>query len=226
MTTLEASVRHLASRGYRKDRSELSRYMNGRRLPPRSFVELLYEAAAEQAGGEDALSITQHAVLSAHASAEPTLCKHCNRFKRSNNKLRRELRRLHRIRAGLEARLIAARKQPAPLPVPSPQGDRQQRAYDVVAANQIVGMAARIDAQQDHEAAVAMLRVSAEALTPFESAASLAILRHQQHDQLADELIQMYGRDQPEGQVIRAALELHAYGLPEDAGAMLRAAAR
>ncbi|MGO4755939.1 hypothetical protein AB4212_46340, partial [Streptomyces sp. 2MCAF27] len=66
---------------------------------------------------------------------------------------------------------------------------------------------------------------TSEVLTPLESAASLVLLRKQHRDRLADTLITIYGRDHPKRDVIRAALQLHEYGMADDAGAMLRAAA-
>ncbi|MFJ4636315.1 hypothetical protein ACIP69_11825 [Streptomyces hygroscopicus] len=232
--TLKEVAKPLAPRGYKKDVSELSRYRSGQRLPQRGFVIALHQTAAERAGGEDALGITLDDVLEVYVAAEQRPCQVCpdlhhriRRLRSRHRRLMRANRRLLESKAGLEAELADARRGTALLPVPPQQGDRQQRAYDVVAAKQMAAMTARLDSPDGDgsEAAVAMLRESAEVLTPLESAASLAVLRQEHQDQLADTFIQIYGRDQPEKQVIQAALELHQYGMPDDAGAMLRAAA-
>ncbi|MFE1931386.1 hypothetical protein ACFW95_13645 [Streptomyces sp. NPDC059474] len=233
VATLKEAAKLLASRGFKKDQSELSRYRNGQRLPQVEFVVALYKAAVERAGSEHAVGMSLDDVLEVYVAAEQRPCRGCpelhdriRHLRRRHRRLLRANRRLLLARAGLEAELHDARKQTALLPVPPQQGDRQRRAYDVAAATQMAAMVARLDSRNGSEAVVAMLRESAEVLTPFESAASLAILRHEHQDQLADTLIQIYGRDQPEKQVIRAALELHEYGMPDDAGAMLRASAR
>ncbi|QLH23200.1 hypothetical protein [Streptomyces sp. Rer75] len=230
--TLKEVAGALAPREYKKHVSELSRYRSGQRVPQRGFVIALHQTAVERAG-KDAVGLSLDDVLEVHVAAEQRPCQVCpdlrhriRRLRSRHRLLMRANRRLLESRAGLEAELADARKETAPLPVPPQQGDRQQRAYDVAAATQIVAMAARFDGEESSEAAVAMLRESSEVLTPLESAASLVVLRQEHQDQLADTLIQIYGRDRPEKQVIRAALELHEYGMADDAGAMLRAAAR
>ncbi|WP_431772229.1 hypothetical protein [Streptomyces cucumeris] len=230
--TLKDVARALVPCGYKKDVSELSRYRSGQRVPHRGFVIALHQTVVERAGGEDAVGISLDDVLEVYVAAEQRPCQVCpdlhhriHRLRSRHRQLMRANRRLLESRAGLQAELADARKGTAPLPVPPEQGDRQQRAYDVAAATQMIAMAARFDGGDSSEAAVAMLRESAEVLTPLESAASLALLRQEHQDQLADTLIQIYGRDRPENQVIRAALELYEYGMADDAGAMLRAAA-
>ncbi|MEU5925402.1 hypothetical protein [Streptomyces antimycoticus] len=222
----------LAPRGYKKNVSDLSRYWSGQRVPQQGFVIALHQTAAERAGGEGKLGISRDDVLEVYAAAEQRPCQVCpdlhhriRRLRSRHRRLMRANRHLLESRAGLEAELADARKETAPLPVPPSRGDRQQSAYDVAAATQIAAMAERFDSQERPGNVVAMLRQAAEVLTPLESAASLAVLRQEHRDQVADTLIQIYGRDQPEKQVIQAALELHEYGMPADAGAMLRAAA-
>ncbi|MFD5567171.1 hypothetical protein [Streptomyces cadmiisoli] len=74
------------------------------------------------------------------------------------------------------------------------------------------------------DAALTLLRQTTEILSPAEMASVLVLLRQQQHDLLADNLIHIYGRDQTDQDVLYAAHELHEQGLPKDAGAILRAA--
>ncbi|WP_413808064.1 hypothetical protein [Streptomyces sp. OE57] len=223
--TLAACARHLEHRGFKTNPGVISRYVNGDRLPPEGFITHLHAAAVEQAGSEEAVGITREEALAARAAAESWRCKTCPELRRTNHGLQHEVRELRRTKAGLERRLIAAQERVAHLPVPSSQGDRQQRASGVAAATQIAAMAEMLKERGDVEAALAMVLESAEVLSPPESAASLALLRQKRHDELADTLIQIYGRDKPEKLVIRAALELYEYGMADDAGAMLRAAA-
>jgi hypothetical protein len=50
------------------------------------------------------------------------------------------------------------------------------------------------------------------------------LLRQRQHDELADNLIHVYGRDQGDQDVLRVVLALHQQGAFDDAGAILHAA--
>ncbi|MEV6245444.1 hypothetical protein AB0M38_04460 [Streptomyces sp. NPDC051742] len=71
--------------------------------------------------------------------------------------------------------------------------------------------------------AVALIQDTAASLSPLESAAAIALLRDGQDD-LADTVIAINGRSRAEEDVMRIAVELHALGLADDAGAILRAA--
>ncbi|MBB4893846.1 hypothetical protein FHS39_002880 [Streptomyces olivoverticillatus] len=225
MPSLRRAAQHLATKGYTKDPSELSRYFNGERLPPEGFVQRLYETAVEEAGVA-AVGLTWEQVQEAHAGAEPSLCQTCPKLRRENRTLKGRLKKLRADKAGLESALAAAKERQAFLPVPSPTGDRQERARDVAAACQIIHRVEELQTRGEEGAAFDWVRETAELLTPAESAATLVLLRQQQEEQLAEALIQICGRDHPGDKVIRVALELHDYGLSEDAGAVLRAATR
>ncbi|GEK03802.1 hypothetical protein TNCT1_60780 [Streptomyces sp. 1-11] len=74
------------------------------------------------------------------------------------------------------------------------------------------------------EVALRLLRRSTEVLNPLETAEVLLLLRHRQHDELADNLIHVYGRDQGDQDVLHVALSLHEQGSFTDVGAILHAA--
>ncbi|MEN2420231.1 hypothetical protein AABB02_19280 [Streptomyces rimosus] len=221
--TLAHTADQLAERHYRKHPSEISRYLCGLRVPPLNFVHVMYDLAVERVGAE-AIAVTRQIICDVHAKAEPVLCKSCHRLRSQNRSLRDTAAQLRGEKAGLEAALADAQKQLAALPVPSDRGDRQRSAFDMAAARQIADRASRFHDQGNLGAALSLLRETAGVLTPLESAASLVVLRHRERNDLADSFLQMYGRDQPGTDVMRVALELHDYGLPDDAGALLRAA--
>ncbi|MEU9013041.1 hypothetical protein AB0D12_25430 [Streptomyces sp. NPDC048479] len=223
VATLEDAAELLASRGWRKDPSEISRYRRGRRKPPVGFVRLLHCLAVERAGRE-AVELTVDELLEIHTAAEPTICRTCTPIRQENERLRSE-----------RSRLVASQtNHPFPadgdmgastplLPVPFRAGDRQRSARDVAAARQLAATAVGFHGSGQTSHAISWLQDASTALTPLESAASIALLRQEQ-TQLADTVISIHGRSRTETDVIRIALELHEYGLPEDASALLRAA--
>ncbi|MBQ1096999.1 hypothetical protein KBY55_13055 [Streptomyces sp. b94] len=125
--------------------------------------------------------------------------------------------------AGSQTRLTA-QAAPGPLPVPRRRGDRQRMRRDVSAVRSLAMQAGELDANGRAEAALRLLRRSWEVLNPLETAGVLLLLRRQQHDELADNLIHVYGRDQGDQDVLHVALTLHEQGSPGDAGAILQAA--
>ncbi|MEU4209630.1 hypothetical protein AB0F13_06410 [Streptomyces sp. NPDC026206] len=223
------------------DSSGVYRYLSGKRVAPEAFIRKLYALAEKDAGGgADGLKPLQF-FLDLLQGAERKRCGNCVRLRQEvrelqgglaqaeteTSVLRSKVDELHVQGAGLEKALFAARQQAAMhLPVPHPRGDRQVHAQDVAAAKQIARRAQELQDQGDQGAALALLRETTEVLTPAESAATLVLLREQQQKQLVETLIHIYGRDQPEDNVIRVALELHDYGLLDDAGAVLRAAVK
>ncbi|MFD3826411.1 helix-turn-helix domain-containing protein [Streptomyces sp. NPDC058625] len=137
--------------------------------------------------------------------------------------LRMAVEELRAVRAGLRARL-AARAASGPLPVPRRRGDRQRMRKDVAAVRNLALQAGKLDADGRAGAALSLLRRSAEILNPLETAGVLLLLRQQQHDELANNLIHVYGRDQGDQDVLHVALTLHEQGSADDAGAILQAA--
>jgi chromosome segregation ATPase len=98
---------------------------------------------------------------------------------------------------------------------------REGRALKATARRAIrAGQRSRRAARAD----AALLRHSVEVLSPAETAALVCVLREGQLDELARTLIHIYGRDNPDLHVMRAAAQLHRHGAPDDAAALLRAA--
>ncbi|MFJ2303495.1 hypothetical protein [Streptomyces sp. NPDC087787] len=137
--------------------------------------------------------------------------------------LRVAIEELEAVRAGLRVR-PTARSSPGPLPVPRRRGDRQRMRRDLAAVRNLAEQAEKLDSDGRAGAALTLLRRSTEVLNPLETAGVVLLLREQQHDELADNLIHVYGRDQDDQDVLHVALALHEQGSPEDAGAMLQAA--
>ncbi|MFF5649834.1 hypothetical protein ACFY8N_15555 [Streptomyces collinus] len=127
------------------------------------------------------------------------------------------------IRAGQQSRL-AARADAALLPVPPRRGDRQQSSPEKRAALTVARQAEALQNGGRQDGALALLRHSVEVLSPAETAALVCVLREGQLDELAGTLIHIYGRDNPDPHVMRAAAHLHQHGASDDAAALLRAA--
>ncbi|MFC9588306.1 hypothetical protein ACFTUC_00585 [Streptomyces sp. NPDC056944] len=232
VSSLAEACQLLASRSWQKDPSELSRYRSGGRKPPIGFVEQLHALAVKKAGAE-IVGLGLDDVRRIHAAAEPTLCRTCTPLRQENARLQRENSRLitHQ-RTAAPRSPKADRPVPhttpvstAPLPVPARPGDRQRSARDIAAAQQLVATAADFHGSGQTSHAVSWLQEASASLSPLESAASIALLR-QQGTLLADTAIGIQGRSRPEKDVILIALELYEFGLPEDAGALLRAAVK
>ncbi|WP_416974932.1 hypothetical protein [Streptomyces sp. 4F14] len=138
--------------------------------------------------------------------------------------LKAERSELRATEAGLRADLAALRAQPL-LPVPRPPRDRQQRTKDTRAARQLVAQATELSSTGREDLASTLIRqTTAEVMTPAETALVVVGLRqHPGGDQLADDLIHVYGRDQEKEDVMAVAVELHDEGAADDAGAILRA---
>ncbi|MGW1163125.1 hypothetical protein ACWD48_34030 [Streptomyces sp. NPDC002519] len=130
---------------------------------------------------------------------------------------------LKATRAGLQARL-AVRASSTPLPVPRRRGDRQRRKNDVAATRLVAKQAGELHSGGRRDAALSLLRHTTEVLNHLETATLLRLLRREQEDSLADNLIHIYGRDQNDQDILHVALELHKQGATDDAGALLRAA--
>ncbi|MCX4823357.1 hypothetical protein OG883_26435 [Streptomyces sp. NBC_01142] len=222
--TLAAAARLFQERGYKTDRDAISRYLNGKRVPTLNFVTLMHAMAVDRMGSAAAVGLTREDVVKAHKHAEKSLCKTCSTLHGDNSDLRRENLRLKDSEAGLSKALAKARRRAMSLPVPPARGDRQRQESDVAGARHIANSAGQLRDRGRADAALAMLVDTVGTLTPLEGAASLAVLRAQQQAQLADALVHMYGREHPERDVIRIALELHKHGMADDAVALLRSA--
>ncbi|MFF8290342.1 hypothetical protein ACF068_14090 [Streptomyces sp. NPDC016309] len=224
VATLEEAAELLASKEWRKDPSEISRYCRGRRVPPWGFIEALHSLAVERAGSQ-AVAYTLVQLRALHHAAEPRICGTCTPMRRELERLRHENSRLLASVPSPLGRAAGGTGASAPLlPVPLPAGDRQQTARDIAAARQLAATALDLLGKGQISHALSWLQDASSALSPLESAASIALLREEQ-EQLANAAISIHGRRRNTEEIIRIALQLHEYGLPDDAGALLRAAA-
>jgi transcriptional regulator with XRE-family HTH domain len=126
--------------------------------------------------------------------------------------------------AGLRKGREAARAATL-LPVPPSAGDRQQREKAPAAAPGIIRRAEELVAGGRPDSVLALLRHTAEAYTPTEIALLVAVLRTRGQDDLAGNLVHIYGRDRSDRDIVRTALVLHEHHAVTDAEALLRAAA-
>jgi hypothetical protein len=222
--TLSDAVHLFSVHGYTVRASDISRYLNGDRVPNLRFAELLYELAAS-GHSLDALGLTRAQLVGIHSGAELTRCRNCTHVQRENRTLASANKQLKQKEAGLLAQLASARRRETPLPVPSQRGDRQRRKSDVAGARSMARQAASLEEGGRSEAALAVLLDTAGSLTPLESAASVSLLRGKKHDQLADTMLRVIGRERPNSDIIQVALQLHEQGMAGDAATVLRAAA-
>lgn len=139
--------------------------------------------------------------------------------------MREAVRETKAAEAGLQARLAIAQASRGPLPVPRRRRDRQRSEKERAVARQLAAEAAELEKAGKEDLALIRLRHgTTELLSPSETALVMVELRQQKRDNLADNLIHVYGRDQEDRQVMAVALELHEEGAVDDAGAILHAA--
>lgn len=237
-------TQEMAAKRLLTNSSSLSRFLSARTVPMPDFTERLYKEACADAGGEDSIGIGLPDLRKLRLQAEAERrCASCSilqartkpsqqaeedralllRERQEAKKLRAAVADLKESRAGLRARL-AVRASSALLPVPRRRRDRQQLANDKAAVRQLASRAQDVHAADSPTAALIMLRQTTEALSPLEVAGLLLLLREQKQDDLADDLIHIYGRDQDVHEVMHAALSLHEQGAADDAGELMRAA--
>lgn len=251
--TIPEAARRIASYGYETDATQISRYLNGRRLPPESFVRCLHRAAVGEAGAV-AVGVSEYELVQLRRQAEPTHCgrcaqlsARCEHLQEENNRLEAEAARVREEAAqqgtavlpgqaraqaartgdslaGGGEGLVGGRSRITPLPVPPRKGDRQRSVIASVAARQLASRAAELHESGDISAVVALLSASTEVLSPLEQAAALVLLREQERGQIADTLIHFLARGRSEGVIAQAALGLFDFGLPDEAEALLRVA--
>ncbi|MCS0602454.1 hypothetical protein NX794_14710 [Streptomyces sp. LP11] len=236
--------------------SSLSRFLSGQSLPALPLVENFYKRACADAGGTELIGVTLAELRELHSEAEAEKCYACVGLTTEVALLKQQLQvaeaecsalreevaqveplrrdlasqraivaKLKAAKAGLEAPL-ALHAPSAPLPVPRRRGDRQRTQNDVSAARQLAKQAGDLSRTEGPNVALTLLRQNTGGLSPQEMAALLLLLRRQRDDQLADDVIHIYGRDQKNEDILHATLALHERGATDDAGAMLRAALR
>jgi hypothetical protein len=209
MPSLADISERLRKAGHPASISSISKYVRVKDIPPARFVEELYRLARADTGPSCGL-LTIDELLDLRDKAEAEGCRGC-------------LRHLRARRTAPTGDSLTSAKS-AHLPVPRPDRDRQRIDSIYPAAAIVADESVKHLADGRHEAALAILSEVPERLTPAESAACLVLLRRQEQQLLAETLIQVYGREQQDKDVMRLAVELHAYGHVDDADKALRAA--
>ncbi|MFB4192989.1 hypothetical protein [Streptomyces carpaticus] len=225
--------------GHAKDPGQISRYLNGKTLPPEGFVRLLFDLAVERSGVAQ-VGLSWAEVQEAYAAAERTLCKQCVRLKEE----------IRALKAAAEAEpggssepdddaegrtevpdSRVASSHATRLPVPRVGRDRQSVSRDAsaayVVASGLVARAGALEGQENRTALLELFQGAAGLLTPEECAAAIAAFHRQASAggvQFAETLLRIYGRERPAEDVMAAALGLlEGHGLPADAGVLLKA---
>ncbi|MBB2934831.1 hypothetical protein FHX82_001851 [Amycolatopsis bartoniae] len=165
--------------------------------------------------GTDNVGISLDQLIQLREVAKQTSCPKCSGYLKQLGELRAEM-------AGLK-QLAALRGSAAPLPVPPLEGDRQGISFDFAAA-QLVSRAVGRMRNGAHEEALGLLREAPQLMSPAQNAACITSFRQQGEHALADTLIRLFGREQPEKDVMGLTIALLDLGSTRDATAVLRMA--
>lgn len=180
-------------------------------------------ALRSQLASAEAQTTTAEAELASLRQSVSDSAAELESLRREVKSLKNAVFELQATRAGLQARLTTQAAL-APLPVPRRRGDRQRSKNDVSAARQVAKRAAELRSGGRQDAALALLRHTTEVLSPVEVAALFRALRQERQNELADNLIHIFGRDRRDQEVMHVTWELHKQGAVDDVGALLRAA--
>ncbi|MEV8548899.1 hypothetical protein AB0L04_03525 [Streptomyces glaucescens] len=113
----------------------------------------------------------------------------------------------------------------APLPVPRQEGDRQRTELDEAAARNVARRAETLyGGGRQADELLALLRHTTDAYSPAETALLVLLLTQEGRVDLVRDLLHIYGRDKPDHEVLRTALELLRSGAPAHAETVLLAA--
>lgn len=223
--------------GHAKDPGQISRYLNGKTLPPEGFVRLLFDLAVERSGVAQ-VGLSWAEVQEAYAAAERTLCKQCVQLKEEIRALKAAAEQGGSSEPDDDAEERAevpdgrvASSDATRLPVPRAGWDRQPASRDAsaayVVASGLVARAGALEGQENRPALLELFQGAAGLLTPGECAAAIAAFHRQSSAdsaQFAETLLRIYGRERPAEDVMAAALGLlEGHGLPSDAGVLLKA---
>jgi len=200
---------------YGSAKSSLSRYLHGKNVPSKRFVEAFYKTVGNLTATP--LPVSLEELLALRTSAEAT------------DRRRREPRQaaLARTLEEFKQQLLgptADKTRSVALPVPHDAGDRQGNGFAEPPTPQAAIEAIQLVEQGQDGQAVTLLSRLSEHLDPHEVAQCVAHFRRRHHDDLADTLIQIYGRDHREDQgrqVIRLSMTLREHQLQKDADILL-----
>ncbi|MGW6933350.1 hypothetical protein ACWGE0_25065 [Lentzea sp. NPDC054927] len=195
--------------------SSFSRYFKGDNVPSARFTRDFHT----RIGGytSTTLPLTCEELIILHKEAEAT----DKRLRETQNKVAEaSARKIEKLKQQV-LELMAAKAETAALPVPRTAGDRQGTEFAGHPAPQAAIEAIELTTRGRHEQALTLLSQLSMHLDAREVALCLAHFRAQQHDELADTLMQIYGRDNEKSHVVRLAIALRDCELPADADAML-----
>ncbi|MFK0246690.1 hypothetical protein ACIQUM_18470 [Amycolatopsis azurea] len=205
----------------------ISRYLRGKRFPPWGFAALLHALACEDIGSAAVSASIQELrswYTKADASRKTRRCANCLVLHRTAHTLRQRVAELLKANEQLEVVTHSVGPLARHLPVTPQGGDRQGSELETPSAPFIATESVRLLAAGQAEAALTLVREIPDRLSPAEGAASLAMLRRQHEDLLAETLVQFYSRDQDPKVVMRFVLELQDSGSEDDARLVLEAA--
>ncbi len=206
--------------GYSMGGSTLSKVLSGDIFPEYRLVSALRDLACEDAGA-DAVGITAEELESLYWKAKDARCPACAGHVRRVRELEKQAKSCHKFHIDVRFPLSAS-ATPAQLPVPLFEGDRQ-RSELAAAVDELTEKAAGALADGRQEDALALIAEIPERLDAPAVATCVTAFRGREEHSLAETLLQLYGREQPERQVIRLALQLQESGRISDAGAAMRA---
>jgi hypothetical protein len=204
--------------GYPASVPLISKYLRLKEVPPAGFIKALHQLASSDAGPGNSLRAVGELLELRAGDCSCSCPKHPASANRSTIAAPVNLSAMPSLDVTLSS------QKPAHLPVPHMTGDRQRIDSVYPAAANIAEVSAQLLADGKHEAALAVLNEVPERLGPTESAACLVLLRRQHQPHLADTLMRLYIREQPDKDVMRFAAELHAHGQMDDVGTTLWAA--
>ncbi|MGI5503005.1 hypothetical protein [Lentzea sp. CA-135723] len=210
--TSHAEMLKAMEAGY--NRSSLCRYFNGKNVPSEAFTVSFYALLRDCTTDDLPLSCEDLLVLRARAAATDG----------RRSKVREEIAAQKDRRIEELEQQLADKNDAVALPVPAHQGDRQSNAFEERPAPQAATEVIELTAVGLHEQALTLLSRLSEHHEAAEVAQCVAHFRTGGHDELADTLIQIYGRDHQKGQhrdVIRMSITLRGLQFPDDADNLL-----
>ncbi|MGW0892855.1 hypothetical protein [Saccharopolyspora sp. NPDC002578] len=222
-TQREIVARLARQHGYPTDDTKLSKMLNGRLFPEYALVKALHALACEDAS-PGAVGITAEGLGRLYSRAEDSRCRVCAGHLRRVRELEEQAKFCREFHVDVGS-AQSAREAFVQLPVPVSAGDRQPSEFAPV-VDALTELAAGALADGRHEDTLLLIGEIVERLDVQDVAACVVAFRGRAAHCLADTLLQLYGREQAERQVMRLALQLQEAGRITDAGAAMRASVR
>jgi hypothetical protein len=200
-------------------KSSICRYFNGKNVPSEDFVMKYYKLISERA--TDVLPLTSEELQDLRTRAEATDGRRRQARTDAAARKDRRIEELERLLAGCGGNNDA----PGVLPVPVEEGDRQSNAFAERPAPQVAAEVIELTEIGLHEQALTLLSQLSEHHNADEAAHCVAHFRTERHDDLADTLVRIYGRDHRTNRtqdVVRMSMALREMRFPDDADALLK----